>query len=169
MKKGFNCTVKLYFNKKRNQHYFRYQLPSERIGTRINNKGAEVPTYKNVFLRSDEYVPLSWYNSQRQWFAEPTSQTQKSWNKNTQKILDEMLMERQYEVNQGRIPNADKLTGGDNIDFFKYLDDWIDKNESYRNSTIKGYIWNLSRNGFKSFRALLQPRSANRACWIFWQ
>ena len=140
MKKGFNCTVKLYFNKKRNQHYFRYQLPSERIGTRINNKGIEVPTYKNVFLRPDEYVPLSWYNSQRQWFAEPTSQTQKSWNKNTQKILDEMLMERQYEVNQGRIPNTDKLTGGDNIDFFKYLDDWIDKNESYRNSTIKGYF-----------------------------
>lgn len=139
MKKGFNCTVKLYFNKTRNQHYFRYLLPSKPNGTYINSKGEVKPKYDTVYLRSTEYVPKNFYNSQRQWFAEPTTQSQKAWNKNTQKILDEMLMERQYEVNQGRIPNADKLTGSDNIDFFKYLDDWIDKNESYSNSTIKGY------------------------------
>ena len=140
MNKGFNCTVKLYFSKKRNQHYFRYLLPSERVGTKINSNGKEVPIYKHVFLRPDEYVSLSWYNSQHQWFAEPTSQAQKAWNKKTQEELDKMLIERQYEINSGRIPNANSITGIDNIDFFKYLDNWIDKNEGYKESTIKGYI-----------------------------
>ena len=66
MNKGFKCTVKLYFSKTRNQHYFRYLLPSEKVGTKINSKSKEVPIYKHVFLRPDEYVPLSWYNSQLQ-------------------------------------------------------------------------------------------------------
>ena len=115
-KKGFDCTVKLYFKKERGQHFFRYELPAEKTGTKTNSKGKEVPTYKKNFVRPDEYLPLSWYNSQRQWFPEPSSQAQRARNKNTQSLLDKLLMERQYLIDNGTIPKVDKIGGGD-IDF----------------------------------------------------
>ena len=41
-----NCNVKLYYNVKKNLHYYRYPLKAKAIGIRINNKGIEVPVYK---------------------------------------------------------------------------------------------------------------------------
>ena len=86
----------------------------------INSKGKEVPTYKKIFLRPDEYLPLSWYNSQRRWFPDPSTQAQRAWNKKTRSELDKLLMERQYLIDNGTIPKVDKIGGGD-IDFFKFL------------------------------------------------
>ena len=142
-KKGFDCTVKLYFKKERGQHFFRYELPAEKTGTKTNSKGKEVPTYKKNFLRPDEYLPLSWYNSQRQWFPEPSSQAQRARNKNTQSLLDKLLMERQYLIDNGTIPKVDKIGGGD-IDFFKFLDKWISE-KKYTDSTKAGYRSLVSR------------------------
>ena len=119
-KKGFNCTVKLYYKKERGQHFFRYELPAEKTGTKINSRGKEVQTYKKIFLRPDEYLPLSWYNSQRRWFSDPSSQAQRAWNKKTRSELDKLLIERQYLIDNGTIPKVDKI-GGSDIDFFKFL------------------------------------------------
>lgn len=143
-KKGFNCTVKLYYKKERGQHFFRYELPAEKTGTKINSRGKEVQTYKKIFLRPDEYLPLSWYNSQRQWFPEPSSQAQRAWNKKTQSELDKLLIERQYYIDNGTIPNIDKIGGNDRIDFFKYLEKWLSENE-YSDSTRAGYRSLVSR------------------------
>lgn len=142
-KKGFDCTVKLYFKKERGQHFFRYELPAEKTGTKINSKGKEVPTYKKIFLRPDEYLPLSWYNSQRRWFPDPSTQAQRAWNKKTRSELDKLLMERQYLIDNGTIPKVDKIGGGD-IDFFKFLDKLISEKE-YSDSTKASYRSLVSR------------------------
>ena len=59
-----DCNVKLYFNVKKNLHYYRYPLKAEPIGVRINKNGMEVPQYKERRLRSDEYVNRNFYKSQ---------------------------------------------------------------------------------------------------------
>ena len=138
VKIGFKCTVKLYYKKERGQHYFRYELPAEKTGIRINSKGKEVPTYKKIFLRPDEYLPLSWYNSQRQWFVNPSTQAQKAWNKKTQSELDKLLMERQYLINNGTIPNEDKVGNRNKVDFFDFIDRWLSE-KKYQDSTVAGY------------------------------
>lgn len=58
-----NCNVKLYYNVKKNLHYYRYPLKAKAIGVRINNKGIEVPVYKENRLRSDEYVNRDFYKT----------------------------------------------------------------------------------------------------------
>ena len=58
-----DCNVKLYFNVKKNLHYYRYPLKAEAYGVRINKDGIEVPQYKERRLRSDEYINRDFYKS----------------------------------------------------------------------------------------------------------
>ena len=58
-----NCNVKLYFNRKKNLHFYRYPLKAEAVGVKINKDGIEVPSYKERRLRSDEYVNRDFYKT----------------------------------------------------------------------------------------------------------
>ena len=63
-----NCNVKLYFNRKKNLHFYRYPLKAEAIGVKTNKDGIEVPSYKERRLRSDEYVKKGGCKSIRMYY-----------------------------------------------------------------------------------------------------
>ena len=94
MTKGYNCTVKCYWNKKKGVHYFRYPLPAERVDVRTNKNGEEVPVYKSKPLRTDEYIKKSWYNQNR-WYEEDENgylpQSKRAWNKKTEEEINNGL------------------------------------------------------------------------------
>ena len=141
MTKGYNCTVKCYWNKKKGVHYFRYPLPSERVDVRTNKNGEEVPVYKSKPLRTDEYIKKSWYNQNR-WYEEDENgylpQSKRAWNKKTEEELNKMLYERQRLVDIGIIPYVDDKIDLDAEDFFAYLQGWLGKNR-YAKSTVSSY------------------------------
>ena len=133
-----NCNVKLYFNLKKNLHYYRYPLKAEPIGVRINKNGMEVPQYKERRLRSDEYVNRDFYKTFP--FHIPgengkLSHTKERDNRICEEQLEKGRYERQIQLDRGIVPNDNKKGSGDFYEFYEY---WIG-NEEYSNSTLAGY------------------------------
>ena len=133
-----NCNVKLYFNLKKNLHYYRYPLKAEPIGVRINKNGMEVPQYKERRLRSDEYVNRDFYKSFPYHIPGENgklSNTKERDNRLCKIELEKGRYERQIQLDRGIVPNDNKKGSGDFYEFYEY---WIG-NEEYSNSTLAGY------------------------------
>ena len=133
-----NCNVKLYFNVKKNLHYYRYPLKAEAIGVRINKNGIEVPNYKERRLRSDEYVNRDFYRTFP--FHIPgenrkLSHTKERNNRLSEEQLEKGRYERQIQLDRGVIPNDNKKGSGDFYEFYNY---WVEDKE-YSYSTLSGY------------------------------
>ena len=141
-----NCNVKLYYNVKKNLHYYRYPLKAKAIGVRINNKGIEVPVYKENRLSSDEYVSRDFYKTFP--FHIPgengkLSHTRERDNRICVEQLEKGRYERQIQLDRGVVPNDNKKGSGDFYEFYEY---WIG-NKEYKESSLAGYrslIINLS-------------------------
>lgn len=149
-KKPINCKVKLYYNKAKGIHYFRYPLKAERLGYKLDSSGDVILdkngkpryNYNEKKLRPDEYVGKNFYNSQLQWH-EPDengklSREKQAWNKKTQEELDRMLRERQHQIDNGIIPSSNTQSISSSSDFFEFLHRFVERG-NYTKNTVNGY------------------------------
>ena len=120
-----DCNVKLYFNVKKNLHYYRYPLKAETYGVRINKNGIEVPQYKERRLRSHEYINRDFYKSFP--FHIPGKygklfNTKERANRLCEQELEKGRYERQIQLDRGVTPNDIKKGSGDFYEFYNY---WV--------------------------------------------